>query len=161
MMSTQALMMEIRRGFSIEMLNEEACRDWFLRKLHPEGARCPECGHEIISEKKASSFWELKRVTCLACGRTFSAVTGTSLHKIGIEFRALYLLLFMVAHGIRVNKIAAQLGISNGAAYMWANKAKAATCEVPESDCISCPDSAYGNGSPATPETRPDNEPDA
>jgi transposase-like protein len=161
MMTTQALMLEIRRGFSIEMLNEEACRDWFLRKLHPDGARCPKCGQEITSEKKANSYWDMKRVSCLACGRSFSAVTGTSLHKIGIEFRALYLLLFLVTHGVRVNRIAANLGISTGAAYLWANRAKAATCERSGNDCFSGPDSVCGNDSPATPETRPDNEPGA
>lgn len=141
MMTTQAIMLEISREFSIEMLNEDACRDWFLRKLHPEGARCPKCGVEITSEKKTRSFWEMKRVGCLSCGRTFSAVTGTPLHKIGIEFRVLYLLLFMVSHGVRPNKMASQLGISTGAAYLWANKSKSAVGDKArdlEQENISC-----------------------
>jgi transposase-like protein len=118
------LMMEIRDGFSIEMLNEEGCRDWILKKIHPRGVFCPGCGEEVTSGKKLQTFWDMRRVNCPHCKRSFSAVTGTPLNGIGIEWRALYLLLFLVGHGVQANSISRQLGISNGAAYLWANKAK-------------------------------------
>lgn len=118
------LMMEVKEEFSVEMLNEDACRNWFLRKFHHEGVFCPECSREITSEKKLQAFWAMRRVSCPFCNRRFSAVTGTVLSGIGIEFRALYILLFMVGHGAKANNISKQLGISNGAAYVWANRAK-------------------------------------
>lgn len=118
------MMLEMKKEFSIEMLDEDACREWFLKKIHAGGVHCPECSKEIASKRKLDTFWGMRRVNCPFCGRSFSAVTGTPLNGIGIEFRALYLLLFMVSHGVRVNRIADQLGISTGAAYLWANKAK-------------------------------------
>jgi len=123
------LMLEVVEGFSIETLNEEACRDWFLARLHPGGAFCPECRTEITSPKVLARFWSMGRVACHApnCNRSFSAVTGTALNGVGIEFRALYLLLLMIGCGVSVNKVARQLGISNGAAYAWARKAKGMT----------------------------------
>lgn len=124
MKSIPELMMEIRDGFSIELISEDACRDWFLRTIHPSGAFCPECNHAVTGEKKLQAFWSLRRVTCQFCGRTFSAVTGTALKGIGIDFRALYILLFMVSHGTPAKNVSKQLRISNGAAYVWTNKAK-------------------------------------
>lgn len=123
------IMLEVKDGFSIGMLDEDACRDWFLRKIHAAGVRCPGCKGEITSERKLQTFWAMRRVACPFCSRSFSAVTGTALNGIGIEFRALYLLLFMVAHGAHVNNISKQLGISTGAAYVWANKAKGKTSD--------------------------------
>lgn len=118
------LVVEVTEGFSIGMLSEESCRGWILQKLHPEGVFCPDCGAEITSPKRVAAFWAMGRVLCPNCARTFSAVTGTALNGIGIEFRALYLLLFLVGCGISVNRVARQLGISNGTAYLWARKAK-------------------------------------
>jgi transposase-like protein len=131
MKTVQALMMEIEEEFSIEMLNEDACRDWFLRKIHSDGIFCPYCHEAIASERLLKTFWSMKRIHCPGCGRTFSAVTGTVLNGIGIEFRALYLLLFMIGCGVSVNKVKRQIGISTGAAYIWANKAKSAA-SLPE-----------------------------
>ena len=127
MMTIQRLMLELKEEFSIEMLDEDACRNWFLKKIHANGVHCPECGREITSARKLETFWAMRRTSCPHCGRSLSALTGTALNKITIEFRALYLLLFMIGHGgrgVHVNNIAKQLGISTGAAYFWANKAK-------------------------------------
>lgn len=121
------IMMEVKREFSIEMLNEDACREWFLRNIHPSGIFCPECNREIIKEKKLRTLWAMRRVSCPFCNRSFSLLTGTELNGIGIDFRALYILLFMVSHDVHVNNVAKQLGISTGAAYFWANKAKRKT----------------------------------
>ncbi len=118
------LMMEIRNGFSVDMLDEERCRAFFTKKLHPEGVFCPSCGAAVTSEKRLLAFWALRRVSCSSCARSFSALTGTALNGIGIEFRALYLLLLLVDLGVQPNKVSRQIGISNGAAYLWASKAK-------------------------------------
>jgi transposase-like protein len=124
MKTIRALMMEVMGEFSIELMEETACRDFFLRKLHPMGVFCPECKSEVISSRLLESFWNMQRIHCRDCGRSFSAVTGTVLNGIGIEWRALYMLLFLVGCGVRTNQISRPLGISNGAAYLWANKAK-------------------------------------
>ena len=124
MKTIQSLMVELMDEFSIDLLDETACRDFFLRTLHSAGVSCPECRAEVSSLRRLESFWNMQRICCQVCGRTFSAVSGTALNGIGIEFRALYMLLFLVGHGVRANKIAKPLGISSGAAYLWANKAK-------------------------------------
>lgn len=128
------LMLEVTNEFSIEMLNEEACRNWFLKKIHPDGVFCPHCHGEVTSEKRRTRFWEMLRTTCPLCSRSFSAVTGTELNGIGIDFRALYLLLFMVNNGAKPINICKQLRISSGAAYVWANKAKASVTGNARSD---------------------------
>ncbi|MBJ6798632.1 IS1 family transposase [Geomonas propionica] len=120
------IVLELKSEFTVDVLDEDACRAWFLRKLHLHGAHCPECGREVVSERKLATFWGLGRVKCSdeSCNKTFSALTGTVLSGLGIEFRALYLLLFMAGCGVNVNRIAPQLGISVSAAYLWAKKAK-------------------------------------
>lgn len=137
MKTVQDMMLKIKEEFSIDMLSEDACREWFLGKIHAEGVRCPGCNREITTKRKLQTFWDMRRVNCPFCSRSFSAVTGTPLNGIGIEYRALYLLLFMAAHGVHVNTIAKQLGISTGAAYLWANKAKkgdTSTTDEPQGD---------------------------
>lgn len=124
MITLPDLMVEVSTEFSISMLDEEACRAWFLRKIHPGGVFCPGCRTEITSERKLKRFFGMLRVSCPTCSKNFSAVTGTALNGIGVEFRALYILLFMLKHGAKANTIAKQLGMSTGAAYVWANKAK-------------------------------------
>jgi transposase-like protein len=127
MMTVNELMLKIQEAFSIETLSsEDVCRDWFLQELHPAGAVCPECNVEIASNRKLESYRLLKRVTCSACNRTFTGLTGTVLNGLGLDFRALYLFLFMISCGVSANKFYRQLGISSGAAYIWQNKAKSA-----------------------------------
>jgi hypothetical protein len=126
MTTVKDFMLKIREVFSIETLSsEEACRSWFLHELNPAGALCPGCELEITNERKLASYWSLKRVTCSGCNRTFSAVSDSVLNGLGIDFRVLYLLLFLVGSGVNANKFYRQLGISSGAAYIWQNKTKA------------------------------------
>lgn len=120
------IVLELKSEFTADVLDEDLCRDWFLKKLHPNGGCCPQCGLPVTGEKKLARFWGLGRVQCSegTCRKSFSALTGTSLNGLGIPFRVLYLLLFMVGCGANVNRIAPNLGISVGTAYVWANKAK-------------------------------------
>ena len=126
MITVADIMAEVRSGFSTQLLSEMACREWFLKRLHPNGVFCPQCGAPISNPKALERFWELHRVKCGApgCAKGFSALTGTALNKISLDFKTLYLLLFLVDDGIPANKVAQRLGISIGAAYIWANKAK-------------------------------------
>jgi Transposase and inactivated derivatives len=126
MKTVSDIVLELKSEFSADVLDENLCRDWFLKKLHPDGVYCPQCGLPVTGEKKLGRFWTLDRIQCSegTCRKSFSALTGTSLNGLGISFRVLYILLFMTACGMNVNRIAPQLGISVGTAYIWANKAK-------------------------------------
>jgi len=134
MKSVNDLKIEIVQEFSADFLDEDLCRNWFLHKLHPEGVFCPGCGKEVVSERRLTTLWDMGRITCPAesCEKTFSLLSGTTLNGLGMSFRVLYLLLFMLGCGVSASKVSGQLGISTAAAYIWANKAKGTNDGLPE-----------------------------
>ena len=89
-------------------MDEAACREAILRELHPDGARCPRCGH-ALPEGKAGAFWEVRRMRCDACGAWFTALSGTPMDRMHIGFRCLAILALGVASGWSASEIARRI----------------------------------------------------
>lgn len=99
--------------------NEERCREFVFKSLHPHGAHCPRCGVAIEDRLILSNFWEGKRCLCRSCGRWFSTTTGTVLHNTSFDVRQIYAIAFFLGVGLSDAAIAKALKISLGAVRLW------------------------------------------
>ena len=70
---------EAVEAFSALFLDEKVCTLWVLKRLHPEGARCPECKAAVGYDD--GNFWEMKRCHCKECGKWFTATTGAHIAR--------------------------------------------------------------------------------
>jgi len=104
--------------------NEAVCREWILKRLHPDGAYCPGCGL-AVPERALPRFWEAERVKCSACGKFFTALTGTFLSGCQLDFCRVIRLADLLALGVPDKKIAEILPMSAANVRIWRNKYKA------------------------------------
>ncbi len=92
-----------------ELMDEQACYDWLVRILHPEGLACPRChrtdGLKVHRRYRAP----VLDYRCSACGRVFNAFTGTVLHKTHYLPSELVLLLRGIAQGTPTAQLAREL----------------------------------------------------
>jgi predicted RNA-binding Zn-ribbon protein involved in translation (DUF1610 family) len=94
----------------IDLLDEQACYDFLVEALHPEGLTCPACGGRE---------WTIHRChrqpvldyRC-ACGRVFNAWTGTALQGTQRRPRNLLLIVRGIAQGTPTAQLARELGCS-------------------------------------------------
>lgn len=113
---------EVKEGFRLDLLSEESCRNWFLQRVHPEGAFCPKCRAGVPGEKSKQSFWKMRRVKCTSCRVMFNAATDTVLEGLKIDFRELYILLFMTGCGLSIYQVAEKIGVSHQTVRAWESK---------------------------------------
>ena len=52
---------------------EEACEEELLRRMFPEGFRCPSCGHARCARVRGRA----RKWQCTRCSRQFSVTAGT------------------------------------------------------------------------------------
>jgi transposase-like protein len=94
----------------IDLLDEDACYDFLVETLHPDGLVCPACGGRHLTVHRAHRAPVLD-YRC-ACGRVFNAWTGTALQ--GTQRRPTTLLLTVrgIAQGTPTAQLARELGCS-------------------------------------------------
>jgi len=114
-------------------VNEAAAREYILRQLHPlPQQRCPSCGAVIADETTQRNFWKGRRCACKACGRWFSATSGTYLQGTQMSFAQL-LVLFnlceLLTGDITPGRIASSVGVSIDTVRIWKTRLKAAAHE--------------------------------
>ncbi|RJP90920.1 MAG: hypothetical protein C4518_08465 [Desulfobacteraceae bacterium] len=91
--------------FSPEFLNPVFCREWIIKKIHPEGARCPHCYMEISDIRELERFWRGDQVKCPGCARKFTARSKTILAGIGADDRKLILFMLFFALKMPISQI--------------------------------------------------------
>ena len=104
--------------------NESACRQWIIKRLHPDGACCPDCG-KGLSEKSLNRFWSAERVKCCGCGKFFTALTGTFLSGCQLTFSEVIVLAILLSPDFNDKKIAEILDMSPANVRIWRNKFEA------------------------------------
>lgn len=93
-----------------DLLDEDACYDFLVDALHPDGLACPACGgrHPIVHRTHRVPVLDYR----CSCGRVFNAWTGTALQ--GTQRRPTELLLIVrgIAQGTPTAQLARELRCS-------------------------------------------------
>lgn len=114
-------------ALNAEFFDEEKCREWILKKLHPAGALCPGCKQAINDACRLSHFWNGDRLNCLYCGKYFTALTGQIFSGSHLSFGGLFLLAALSGAGINDKIIAAKLNLTPESCRLWRLKFKTLT----------------------------------
>lgn len=105
----------------IDALEEEACRQFLIRRVHPTGAKCPVC-RTSIDGRQAETFNARGRVHCNSCGRWFGYRTETIFSGTTLNDRQIFLLLLLLANNCPTAKIAASCKVSEETVLSWKHK---------------------------------------
>ena len=91
--------------------------------------RCPHCGHGgAVSRGKARG---LRRYRCKACGKTFSAATGTALN--GLHHKERWLAYGKsLSEGETIREAALRCGFAASTAFRWRHRFLKAVRQVPD-----------------------------
>lgn len=108
----------------IAFFDEAVCREWILKRLHPDGERCPGCGEQIPG-KALGRFYAAERVKCFRCGKFFTALTGTFLSGCQLSFAEVIALAMFLSPEFTDKKIADVLGMSAANVRIWRAKFEA------------------------------------
>ena len=105
-----------------EMLDEEACRTWALKILHPTGASCPACQKDVSEPRRLERFWKNERISCESCGKKFRAVSRSPLSGMHLDFRELFFLLHQNSSGIKAEEISRKMNVDGNTVRLWLGK---------------------------------------
>ena len=90
---------------------EEACEAELLRRMWPEGFRCPSCGGDRCSRVRGRAHkWQ-----CTRCSRQFSVTAGTAMRGTKLPLAKWFLAVYLLTHskrGVSAMELARQLGVS-------------------------------------------------
>jgi transposase-like protein len=95
----------------LDLLDAQACYDFLVEALHPDGLRCPDCRSRQRAVHRAHRDPVLD-YRCAACGRVYNAWTGTELQ--GTQRRPAQLVLIArgIAQGTPTAQLAREMGCS-------------------------------------------------
>ena len=94
----------------LDLMNPDACYQFLMDTLHPDGLRCPGCrGADALSihDRHRPPVLDYR---CRGCGSVFNAYTGTPLQKTHRSPAQLVLILRGIAQGIPTARLARELG---------------------------------------------------
>ena len=93
-----------------ELLDDDACRAWVEKRLHPNGLLCPRCGSG--KRRVIRPFAAFPAYRCLECDRYYTMLSGTLFAKTHQSPRKLVLILRGFAKGEPTARLARELGLS-------------------------------------------------
>ena len=98
-----------------ELLDEQACYDYLLGALWPDGLCCPR-GHRLPLKQAPHDRHRapILDYRCRQCGAVFNLFTGTLFAKTHYSCRLIVLLLRGIAQGVPTKHLAAELHIDRG-----------------------------------------------
>ena len=112
-------------SFKADFLDEDLCRRWILDTIyHGQDIACPQCSKQLTA-KSLQRFRTAERVRCHACGKFFTALTGTFLQGCHLTFRQIILLAVFLYFGINHAAIADKVGVSEETVRLWQKKFQA------------------------------------
>jgi hypothetical protein len=94
----------------LDLLDEQACYDFLVDALHPDGLACPACGGDHLTIHRAHRD-PVVDYRC-ACGRVCNAWTGTALQGTQRRPAELVLIARGIAQGTPTARLARELGCS-------------------------------------------------
>jgi transposase-like protein len=98
-----------------ELLDEQACYDFLLQTLHPDGLHCPSghplpCGQAPHDRHRAP----ILDFRCRTCGAVFNLFTGTVWAKSRYRCSTIVQILRGIAQGVPTKHLAEELKIDRG-----------------------------------------------
>ena len=90
---------------------EEACEEELLRRMFPEGFRCPSCGHARCARVRGRA----RKWQCTRCSRQFSVTAGTAMRGTKLPLVKWFLAAYLMTHskrGVSATELARHLGVS-------------------------------------------------
>jgi transposase-like protein len=95
----------------LDLLDEQACYDFLVGALHPDGLRCPGCRGRRYTVHR-SHRGPVLDYRCAGCGRVFNAWTGTLLQGTQRTPAQVVLIVRGIAQGTPTAQLARELGCS-------------------------------------------------
>jgi len=95
-----------------EALDAEACRTFWVRRLHPAGPACVSCGCSLAG-RQAETFSAGGRVHCRNCGAWLTYRTGTPLAGLALDDRQLAVIVTLARLNVPARQIAQAAGCSD------------------------------------------------
>ena len=118
--------------FGYELIKYSECSRWLVTQLHPAGMLCPSCSVDMASigrqheiERRREHWQALEQVRCPACGKKFTAATGTIIDGSKLEAREIYLLAVLLWLDVPARRIAEVLRIHPDTVRNWQLKFQA------------------------------------
>ena len=98
-----------------DILDEQACHDFLLRVLHPDGLHCPQ-GHALPADQAAHDRHRapILDYRCRSCGAVFNLFTGTIWTKTRYPCSTIVQILRGTAQGVSTKHLAEELGLDRG-----------------------------------------------
>jgi transposase-like protein len=93
-----------------DLLDDDSCRLWLERYLHPRGLQCPHCGSPDRRLFRVQDHFPAYR--CRVCAGYYTLLTGTVFAKTRQPPATLVLLLRGMAKGEPTARLARELGLS-------------------------------------------------
>lgn len=112
---------DVLEACGAELLDDDRCRRWLIKMLHPVGIHCPFCGTPA-NDCQDDALQEGKWVRCQACPRHFSAFSKSSLSKLHWRCTEFVQLLLFFSAGWSVRRIANKLECSESAVRSWESR---------------------------------------
>lgn len=97
---------------AIDLLDQNACRAWWLRRLHPAGAMCPACGVSLPATS-TGTWADGGLVNCRDCGKWYDYKTGTPLCGLHLSWQQLTLFVTLFQLGLKTSQLARYCQISD------------------------------------------------
>jgi len=97
------------------LLDEQACYDYLLQVLHPNGVACPH-GHQLPLDQAPHDRHRapIMDYRCRKCGAVFNLFSNTLFSKTRYRCSTIVLILRGIAQGTPTKHLAAELGIDRG-----------------------------------------------
>jgi hypothetical protein len=98
-----------------DLLDEQACYDFLLRVLHPDGLHCPH-GHRLPPDQAAHARHRapILDYRCRTWGAVFNLFTGSIWAKSRYPCSTIVQILRGIAQGVSTKHLAAELGLDRG-----------------------------------------------
>ena len=109
-------------SFSPDSLPWLECARLELDAMHPRGKACPHCHIEIEGERHMERWYQCEDIKCRNCGRGFSSLTGTYLHKAKLDLREIHFLKIMTALHAPLAVIADRMQVSERTVRNWQSR---------------------------------------
>ncbi|HXF70220.1 MAG TPA: helix-turn-helix domain-containing protein [Thermoflexus sp.] len=109
-----------------ELLSEQACYDYLMQILHPEGLQCPN-GHPLPKDQAPHDRHRAPIVDyrCRRCGRVFNLFTGTIWQGTRLSCAAIVLLLRGIVQGVSTRQLAEELDVGYETLLRWRHRLQA------------------------------------